>query len=700
MDTPPLGSRSSSPYSSDSESSYETARTERSSSDDSRAYFSPRSPKKNLHVAQSDRVTSIAHLMQEDLSTAEIAEKLQATPQSTTQWMPIGLSEGEFIKRAHELGLSQDEARVLASDVRTFVHSLISNAPAEGVRHAEQVLRDAEKLPAFTSMKKLVATNVVAGAAGYLTSFFLGKLFANLLGMGVGSQGAWIFPIAGLLNVLVSEPVGGAIRMQGSFHPSVDGAAYTDYNTACARLAKAQTLQDPRGIQRWSKEIARIVDGVIAREQANPEMMFRSGVKKPQRDEEGFALDHHGERDAHFAKEAEKVITGARRRSLVTDELPFNFYTVNYFFSGALAPYFRTLYSPDVASAIDILVSAGLGMISGAQTALLQDYLRNKIQKAPLRSLTENVKYAKVAVAAAKRDALVDSMNKARACETVLAERLASLQSAADDGDVLGRGGIKKTEADLELAKDVRRKIVREHHKAKKHHEAHTAGRHRFGTEVGTLVNAYLGEKSAPPRPLQGRRAINRVIAKTIATPLALAFTPLYTAVVVPAITQTVSSLIDVSTGNLNGTHVNGTAPGNMTDFMFNTTAVPDGQGGTDDTLETVKMVLSAGFSLPLILGYMSRNQYIALAIERGITYLETVCTGKTSGSDIEDETSASTSQADDSDHSVVIDKPESTTEEDAVSSVVEIKEDDPEEDTSRSSSASSSPDPSESSMT
>lgn len=600
------------------EASFMTARTDRTSSDDSVLFFSQKSPKSPLQVRRPDTVTNVSHFLQADLNDADIAAQLKASPNSHKNWPLFGMSKGEFITRAHELGLSPAEAAKLVSDVQGFVYNLLENPPVDQVHHAEKILRNAEQLPPVASCKKIAATNAVAGIGGFLTSFFLGKCAANLLGLAVGSQGAWIFPIAGLLNVLVSEPVVGAIRMQGAFHPSADGVAYTDYNTACARFKKAETLGDSKRIQHWTKVVAKIVDSVIAREKANPDIWFRSGVDKPERDADGVALDSNGAPDPNFAKLAEKVICGARKRSFVTDELPFNFYTVNYFLSGVLAPYFRAICSPGMASGIDIALSGLLGMISGAETALLQDYLRRDIQKVPMRSLTNNIKYAKVALAAAKRDAWVDPMNRVTACETVLRERFESLHGTGEDGQVANGRSINKATADLIFAKDVRRMIVREHHKAKKHHEAHTAGRHRFGTQVGALVNAYLGEKSDPPQPLQGRRAINRVVAKIIATPLSLTFTPLYTSVVVPAILATVSAANAFAAMHLNGTAINSTVP----DIPTNSTTVSN-HLDPDSTL-ALGMGLSALFSIPLILGYMSRNLAVAPVIERAITDLET----------------------------------------------------------------------------
>jgi len=600
-----------------------TARTDRTSSDDSTLFFSPKSPKKTLQIRRPDTVTPIPPLLQADLNDADIARQLRASPHSQKKWPAFGMSKADFISRAHELHLSPEEARALAADVQSFVQNLLDRPETDHERHAEQVLRNAEKLPISASCGKIIATNALAGTAGFLTSFLLGKCAANLLALGVGAQGAWIFPIAGLLNVLLSEPVVGAIRMQGAFHPSNDGTAYTDYNTACARLQKAQTLDDKRGMQHWTREIAKIVDEIIAREEAKPRMWFRSKVEKPPRDADGFALNQDGKHDADFAKKTEKVIVGARKRSFVTDELPFNFYTVNYFLSGALAPYFRALFSAGDASGIDLALSAGLGMLSGAQTAIAQDYLRKAIQQVPLRGLADNIKHAKAAVVGARHYAWVDPMVRATACVNVLQERLTSLEAAADDGHIVRKGTIEKARADLATAKDVRRTIVREHRLAKRHHEAHSAGRHRFLTQAGELINAYLGEKSDPPRPMQGRRAMNRVIAKTIATPLALTLTPLYTSVIVPAILAAMSAANAIAAMSSNSTGTNFTEPTNMTNFETNSTAMSD-PAGPDFTLIAAKMGLSAMFSIPLIVGYMSRNLVVAPIIERRITDLET----------------------------------------------------------------------------
>lgn len=630
MITPSSHSRTVSPYQSEYEESIVisyNANRESSSSEDCIRPEKNKTPQKNLNVKRQDKVTNIAGLLIDDIGEDHVADKLNADKKKRMQFTDA-MTKDQFVDRAQELGLTRQEASQLILNVESYVESL-QTPDTDKYSHAEQQLKIAEKLPPLQSNRKLTGTNMAGGAAGFLTSFFWGKLFANLAVLGVGSPGAWAFPlVAGPLNVLLSEPVVGAIKMQGAFHPSPDGAAYTDYNTASARLAKAKYLNDTEAINYWTLAIAKIVDAVIDREQKHPTMWFRSGVEKPERDAHGFALDADGRVDKKFDVLAEKVITGARKRSFVSDELPFTHYLINYLFSGMLPPFLQSKFSPPVTIAIDIGVSAFLGTLSGAQTGLTQDLMRQFVQRAPLKDLSINIKGAKMAMAAARRDECLDRLNKVQACEAILTEKLLKIKANAVASDVKNDAEyseqIKKAEDELSLAKAMRKTIDLEYAKARRKHDYHAARRHRCGTAVGIAVNSYLGEKSDPPQPLQGRRAINRVIAKTLATPLALVFTPLYTSVVVPAILKAVSSAHSPP-----GMAANYSVPNN--NFTLNGTDVwqsPDPVAGNHEApdMQPLAMALGALFGVPLIIGYVCRNQFIAPAIEKGIAYLEALC--------------------------------------------------------------------------
>jgi hypothetical protein len=616
-------SRSGSPYiSEDDESVLVSVNPNRSlsSSEDSLRTKNNTTPKKSLNVKRQDKVTNVAGLLSDDIGHEHIAKKLNAD-QNTRMQFASGMTKEEFINRAQELGLTRQEAKQLTANLELYIEAL-QNPDVDKYSHAEQQLKVAEKLPAKESLRKLLATNMTAGATGYLTSFFWGKLFSSLSVLLGGSRGAWVFPlVAGPLNVLLSEPVVGAIKMQGAFHPSPDGAAYTDYNTASARLAKANYLNDTDAINHWTLAIAKIVDSVIDREQKHPTMWFRSGVEKPERNEHGYVLDADGGVDKKFDELTEKVISGARIRSFMSDEMPFTHYLVNYLLSGAMQPFWQQTFSPPVAMAIDVSLSAFLGMLSGAQTGLTQDLMREFIQKAPLKDLSINIKGAKMAIAAAKRDECLDRLNKVKACEAILAEKLLKIKAHANTSDSEFDDRIKKAEDELSMAKAMRKTIDREYAKARRKHDLHAARHHRCGTAVGIAVNSYLGEKSDPPQPLQGRRAINRVIAKALATPLALVFTPLYTSVFIPAVLHAASSRtspFDIA-ANQPMPGYNFTSNENETWQSLNAAATTKHQ---HDML-MLSMTLNALSGIPLIVGYICRNQYIAPVIEKGIAYLE-----------------------------------------------------------------------------
>ena len=186
----------------------------------------------------------------------------------------------------------------------------------------------------------------------------------------------------------------------------------------------------------------------------------------------------------------------------------------------------------------------------------------------------------------------------------------------------------------------MRKTIGREYAQARRKHDLHAARHHRCGTAVGIAVNSYLGEKSDPPQPLQGRRAINRVIAKTLATPLALVFTPLYTAVVMPAILAAVYPTHNAVAASFNSSNTTAVdyaslhAPAHISD-----------QNNHSEIL-ALQMGLSAMFGLPLIMGYVARNQFIAPRIEKGIAYLEALCGRRDTTHSSESDTTSSNHHA------------------------------------------------------
>ncbi len=585
-----------------------------------------------------DHVTNVARLLSNKITKQHITKNLNAEKTDPANFS-IGMSRDEFINRAAQLGLTPEQADQLASDVQSFLDTLqVQDKVAFAV--ADQLKIQAEKLPASATSVKKLTTNALAGAAGYLSSFLWGKIFTSLtVGLSGSIHGAWIFPVsAGPLNVLLSEPLAGAIRSQGAFHPSVDGTAYTDYNTASARLAKANVLGDVEAMNYWTAQIAGIIDAVIDREQKYPDLWFRSGVEKPQRDGHGYALDEQGNRDKNFDALAEKVITGARRRAFITDEMPFLFFTLNYALTGAMQPWILQHFPPAQAFMIDALACAGAGTLAGAETGVLQDLLRQKIQRAPLKALTLHIKGAKMAESSARMNECLLRSNRAQACKIVLAERLSSIKKAPVDGSDRSDSSdsdddlVKKATEECRLAEETEKMIIREYYQARRHHDTHASRLQRCGDSVGTAINAYLGEKTDPPRPLQGRRAINRVIAKSLATPLSLVFTPLYTSVVVPAILHAVSASAPPGiTANMSDHgQFNATGTWSATDMQPGIASQPD--------LFSWSLGLGGLYGVPLILGYVSRNQFFSGKIEKGLAYLEAL-TGRRSDNQAETET-------------------------------------------------------------
>ena len=551
------------------------------------------------------------------LDRRTMSDSLDASESSEEE--PIGMTKDQFWAKCKELGFSDDECEELIKSVEEFIQSNV-NLDAydeDNIVQKKKQLETAKQMPHDTSYSRTVRTTTLAGTVAYLTSFCFGKLASSLTIAGTGSPyGSWAFLIAGILNPLLSEPLVNAIRNGGAAYASPDGIAYTDYRTASNRLEKAKYFEDQIGIKKWKKECARIVDEVIKREQTG-RVRFSSGVSTINRDMDDNPIDD--KKNIIYRKTTEdSVIFRARIRAFLSDEMPFFLFAFHYTISGAAAPFAKAAFSPLVATAIDIGISVPLGMSAGATTGMLQNFLRRKIQGAKIvEGMPSQVKEAHLALASANFSAWDARRFKHFQTKALIDEQLESLnkKNAANTGDVTK--DIEALNTCKEKAEQEWKNADKKCNKYRRQHDRYSSQLKRVGANFLGLVSAYSGEKSPESKPMEGRRAINRTIAKVISYPLSLSVSCIYNSMVIPATLAAGAAILSNSSSISHAPAM----PGMGGDFMpapahinYTDTASPISGG-------YLTANIMAGF--PLIIGFILRTQLLQGIVERCLTKME-----------------------------------------------------------------------------
>jgi hypothetical protein len=522
-----------------------------------------------------------------------------------------GLTENEFRAKCKEAGLSDKESEETIRDVIAFVKKICEPDDAErkSLEKNSDDLAAAKNLPYDISIGRQIKTVASAGVAAYLTSFFFGKLAANFTVFATGSpHGVWIFPVAGLLNVLITEPVANGIRTNGAAYGSPDGVAYTDYRTGQARLELAKKHNDVKKINKWTLFCSKIIDGLIDREQ-KAGLWINSGVHKPKRDSNGNPVTQDGN-PLDFHTEEADVIAKAKWRAFISDELPFFWFSANYTVSGGMVPILKARFAPLEFAAIDLGISAGLGMLSGAQTALSQNVLRKNVQGANLNDgMSKEVKAAHLELA---RNSMRIWREKIQKIDQVIvainAKRSALIAKAGKGQDVSDL--VENCNKNLKEIKKKREETKEKLMMARRLHRRYSSQFLRVGHAIGQSMNAYAGEKSDDAKPMEGRRAINRNIAKVISYPLSLCAVCIYNSVVIPAVLGAVKHASASAVSVLNAT----SDPA----FMNGTSVEPVGPASPVNL--TAAIALGAAAGLPLIMGFVMRTQALSGFFEALIT--------------------------------------------------------------------------------
>lgn len=533
------------------------------------------------------------------LNKDDLIDVLNASEASEEE--PPGLTDNQFLKKCRDYGFNSEEADQLLNDIKGFIESNIDLHAdhIENIEKKKDQLKTAKNLPGRANYSSTVATTAKAGAAAYLTSFLCGKIAANFTVLATGSpHGAWAFLIAGLLNPLISEPLANAIRNNGAAYESTDGIAFVNYRTATFRLEKATADGNQKRIDKWTKVCADIVDSVIEREQNGDIACFFSGVKDIRRDKFGYPINKKDERINKKAIE-DSVMAGTWKRAFLTDELPFFIFSGCYILSGAVLPYVKVAYSPLAATLIDLSISGSLGTFAGAATGMTQNFLRKKIQGGKLVvGMSSQIKGAHLALASAQREAWGDR-------RTMHEKTIRAIEAKLEALNVEKEGSIGKAVIEFEELTAYKNQAEQEYKKADKNwrkyqreHERYSSKLKRITNNFSGYVAAYSGEKSLESKPMEGRRALNRTIAKAISVPISLCASCLYNSLVVgPSLASLTNSSV--------------------------TWTDPDYNNYANTTLPAGPVVASAMAGFPLIIEFVARTIVFQGVFEKIITWME-----------------------------------------------------------------------------
>lgn len=529
-----------------------------------------------------------------------------------------GITEGEFRDLAKRLGLPHDLCEALITDVKDAVSALTS------LSDDEQVLINAKlseikgfgALPVDRSRRRQAATVCTAGAAAYLTSFFFGKLALNLSVAATGSPHAgWAFLIAGLLNPTVSEPLVNGIRGSGACYSSPDGKAMSECFSAELWCSLAKSSGDKTTQLRHRKVIAEHVVALIEREKKHTITRLGSGVAEIIYDNDhepvsAKAINGH----PIDPKNAEsKVLRCARTRAFITDELPFFWFTVNYAVSGAVSAMLRPVLTPWTYCGVDMVISAISGTAAAMQTAATQNMLRQAIQGATLVAEPVEVKRARLSHAQANISAYASKAGR-------LGQVIQLLETVRQELSEQARGGAQVDEqlaelADrLSLARQAKKDVERQYEKNKQRYNQHASLLARTHQSIGASMSAYLGEVGVRPSPATHSAAQLRAWTKLPAYMASLIPVIVYASYAAPALVQWIHP---APSGN--STHAssmpgwNSTGAEFVADLDTRDVTPPD----NDAAKQTTQVIFSALQGVPLILGYVMRNQVLAQGIER-----------------------------------------------------------------------------------
>jgi len=510
-------------------------------------------------------------------------------------------NDRHFIQGCKDHNITKDDQELLKNNFKKYIekYTTFTQREIDFINEKKGLLTVAQGMAPDNSHLAQVLTTGKAGAAAYGTSFMWGKLATNILTTGTGSShGVWPFLlIAGLLNPLASEPIANAIRLQGAHHPSPDGKAYMDFNSALQELRLAEENDQTERINQCHELINKIIHDCIEREKLM--CYLKSGVDSIKDEDINDLTQPCGQ-----SGNVQKVIDAAQRRAFVTDELPFFWFTLFYTVTGGCSPLIKQAFSPTNAAIVDFCANAVAGTMAGAATGISQNYLRSGIQQSTLQNLSSAIKGAQLAIAGAQRDAWNEKhINLKNLLEVLRLERDKLQKPLEQDSEDDRLEKINELIHDLKIkSKDAEKKWKQ----ARSLHNHHESRLRRMKGSVLASGKSYMGEVSNKDQPglLEGVPAQAMICAKLIAAPISLVANCGFIALGIPALLNLVSDTV------INGLSTNSTDLGGIGN---ETHAYPNDPSGV---INFGTVAISAAVGLPLIAGFVTRYQLLHPTIQ------------------------------------------------------------------------------------
>ena len=468
---------------------------------------------------------------------------------------------------------------------------------------------------AVASRAKLGRTSLVAASAMYWLSFGPGKIASNavaasLIASGLPQAAAYApwtnVLLVPVIQVLFAEPVGGAYRADGQSYASPDGVAYVNYQTAHALMIRAWIEGKSGDMAKYQKIMGEIVDGVIDREgklddAGHPRMSVISGASKPERDEHGIAT-------VAAADPAGTVMSHARWRAFLADEVPVHTFTLLNGISGGVSLLWPGLVGPAWAKLPEAALHVLLGTVAMVWMFESQNNLRRDVQAASVahgadkdilalkRAEPEQRQQLWATRKAQAKSALAELRSLRESLQALIKRSVAGDPNRAQAREQLDL--LDRTVRELELRLSDIRKA---HGRAERATQAWASSRQRAETAVSRTLSSYVGEHDKQPvQWLDGTPVIVRNLSKLFG----------YMGVLSPSAAQSMllslmlsaaapsTSTVPQSTG-WNTTHT----PGNATD-------------GHIDGASAVQFAIASPVALTAIVGWTARSLYAVPAFE------------------------------------------------------------------------------------
>ncbi len=517
-----------------------------------------------------------------------------------------GIAESEFRQLARAMGVPDTLCEELIADVKETVATLAKLSPEDSalIERTKAEMKDFARLPVDRSCSRQAATVAAAGASAYLSSFFFGKLALNLSSAAIGSpHGSWIFLLAGLLNPTVSEPLVQGIRATGAAYGSPDGKAMSECWSARLWCERAQAGGDATAYRHHRKTIADHVTRIIEREQSYGIKHLGSGIAEIRYDPQTLEPVEAKTVDGHAvdpAQAEQQVLRWARVRAFITDDLPFLSFTANYTISGALSVLLRPALPPWVYCWTDMAISAGLGTAAGIETATLQNLLRRYVQGATLQAEPVEVKRARLASVGASMSAHQSRMGRLKQVILLLEDARNRLEQQRANGLPVEQQ-LAELDTGLDDARRAHAGLMRCYEREKRRFDQHSSTLGRAGQSIQSSMAAYLGETGLRTADDVSQGARIRAWSKPAGYMMSLVPVIAYSSYFAPWLVQQLHPTV---AGNATGTDY-------LPDPGASASSPDDGWTKTH-----TQMALAVANGVPLILGYMLRNQVFAQQIE------------------------------------------------------------------------------------